>query len=69
MIRRTADNLTAVGPERQRIVQALMSAAGQIPKRQQTASTIQKMVTALLTGQSGRAGYEAQNAFDGPAGR
>jgi hypothetical protein len=69
VVRDTADKLTATGPRREALIQALMDSAGAIPKREQTKTRIQTMAAALLAGQSGRAGYETQGAFGGRAGR
>lgn len=58
LIQKTAENLTGQGRMRDTLVRALIDKAEELPKRSQTARTIETLVRALLIAQAGRAGYE-----------
>lgn len=67
LIRKTADNLTRTGTDREELVEALISTADAWRKRSHTAEGIRRVVEALALTQAGRAGYEAQRlVFGGP---
>lgn len=69
VIRDAADKMTLTGARREAVIRALEERAAAIPKREQTQDRIQALVSALLTGESGRLGFEGQAAFGGRAGR